>query len=66
VTGARKTVFLLVVHKAEARKVGGALAIDLRREGDVVASQNDLLGLPDSLFKERRRDGALVDIEEVT
>ena len=29
-----------------------------------MASENDLLGLRDPLFEERRRDGALVDIEE--
>jgi len=29
-----------------------------------VASENDLLGLVDPFFEQRRRDGALVDIEE--
>ena len=52
------------MHEAKAREVGGALAIDLRRDGHVVASENDLLGLRDPFFEERRRDRALVDIEE--
>ena len=60
----QKAIFLLVVHEAEAREVGGALAIDLRRDGHVMASENDVLGLRDPFFEERRRDGALVDIEE--
>ena len=29
-----------------------------------MASENDVLGLRDPFFEERRRDGALVDIEE--
>src|SRR6202795_633372 len=62
--GCQKAVFLLVVHEAKAREVCGALAIDLRRDGYVVASENDLLGLRDPFFEERRRDRALVDIEE--
>jgi hypothetical protein len=52
------------VRKTEAREVGGALAIDLRRDGHIMASENDVLGLRDPFFEERRRDGALVDIEE--
>src|SRR5258708_1685488 len=52
------------MHKAEACEVGGALAIDLRRDGHVVVSENDVLGLRDPFFEQRRRDGALVDIEE--
>src|SRR5882762_4610697 len=52
------------MHKAEACDVGGTLAIDLRRDGHVVVSENDVLGLRDPFFEQRRRDGALVDIEE--
>jgi len=33
----KKAFFLLVMHKAEAREVGGTLAIDLRRDGHIVA-----------------------------
>jgi len=50
--------------KAEAREVGGALAIDVRRDRHVVAPENDLLSLRDPFFEEPRRDRALVDIEE--
>src|SRR2546425_12801066 len=52
------------MHKAEACEVGGTLTIDLRGDGHVVVSENDVLGLRDPFFEERRRDGALVDIEE--
>src|SRR5258707_12355179 len=52
------------MHKAEAREVGGTLAIDLRCDGHVVVSENDVLGLRDPFFEKRWRDGALVDIEE--
>jgi len=52
------------VHEAEAREVGGALAIDVRRDRHVVAPENDLLSLRDPFFEEPRRDRALVDIEE--
>jgi hypothetical protein len=54
----------VVVPEAKPRKIGGPLAKDLRRDGHVVASENDLLGLVDPFFEERRRDSALVDIEE--
>src|SRR6202795_1544915 len=62
--GCEKAVFLLVVHEAKAREVCGTLAINLRRDGYVVASENDLLGLRDPFFEQRRGDRALVDIEE--
>jgi hypothetical protein len=62
--GCQKAVFLLVVHEAKAREVGSAFAIDLRRDGYVVASENDLLGLHDPFFEQRRGDRALVYIEE--
>src|SRR5258706_7657887 len=52
------------MHKAEACEVGGTLAIDLRCDGHVVVSENDVLGLRDPFFEQRRRDGALVEIEE--
>src|SRR5437879_8523683 len=52
------------MRKAETREVGGAFAIDLWCDGHVMASENDVLGLRDPFFEERRRDGALVDIEE--
>jgi len=45
-------------------EVGGALAKDFGRDGHVMASENDVLGLGDAVFKERRRDRALIDIEE--
>src|ERR1700685_3241021 len=52
------------MYEAEAREIGGTLAIHIRRYHYIVASENDLLGFGDPLFQERRRDGALVDIEE--
>src|SRR5260221_14641813 len=52
------------MHKAEACEVSGTLAVELRRDGHVVVSENDVLGLRDPFFEQRRRDGALVDIEE--
>src|SRR3984893_3692053 len=54
----------LIVHKPESSEVGGTLPINLRRNGHVVMSENDILGLRDPFFKQRRRDGALIDIEE--
>src|SRR5580658_6064750 len=52
------------MHETEPREVGGALAKDFGLDGHVMASKNDVLGLGDSLFEKRRRDRALVDIEE--
>ncbi len=52
------------MHKTKVRKLGSVLAIDLRRDGHVVAPENIALSLSDPLFEEFRRDGALVDIEE--
>ncbi len=57
-------VFLLVVHETEACEVGGAFAKNFGRDGHVMASENDVFGLRDPVFEERRRDRALVDIEE--
>ena len=54
----------LIVHEPESSEVGGTLTINLRRNGHVVMSENDILGLRDPLLEQRRRDGALVDIEE--
>src|ERR1700730_13793393 len=52
------------MYETEPRKVGSALAKDFGGNGHVMASENDVLSLGDSLFEERRRDRALVDIEE--
>src|ERR1700723_3384319 len=52
------------MHEAQPRKLGGALAKDLGSNRHLMAPENDVLGLCNSLFKERRRDRALVDIEE--
>ena len=42
----------------------GALAVDLRDNGDEVPSHDDLFGLLNAFFKQRRRDGAFIDVEE--
>src|SRR5260221_3688843 len=52
------------MHKAEACEVGGTLTINLRHDGQVVVPENDVLGLRDPFLEQRRRDSALVDIEE--
>src|SRR5258708_26376854 len=52
------------MHKAEACEVGGTLTINLRHDGHVVVPENDVLGLRDPFLEKRRRDSALVDIEE--
>jgi hypothetical protein len=52
------------MHETEAREVCGTFPIDLWRNGYVVVTENDILGLRDPLLEQRRRDGALVDIKE--
>src|SRR5271168_3083519 len=52
------------MHEAEPRELRGALAKDFGSNRYVMAPENDVLGLGNSLFKERRRNRALVDIEE--
>src|SRR3984885_7214603 len=52
------------MHEAQPRKLGGALAKDLGSNRHLMAPENDVLGLGDSLFEQRWRDRALVDIEE--
>src|SRR6266849_10249504 len=52
------------MHETEPREVGGSLTKDLRGESHILASENDLLGFRDPFFEERRRDRALVDVEE--
>src|SRR5580658_3032722 len=52
------------MDKTEAREVGSAFPINLWGDGDIVASEKDLLGFGDPLFKEGWGDRALIDIEE--
>ena len=52
------------MDKTEPREVGGAFSINLWDDSDVVASENDVLSLGNSLFEERWGDRALVDVEE--
>jgi hypothetical protein len=56
--------FLRVVHETESRQILGAIPVDLGRQGYGVAAQDDLLGFENLLFEHRRRNGALVDIEQ--
>src|SRR5579859_6306868 len=52
------------MNETEAREVCGPFPIDQWRNGCVVVTENDILGLRDAPLKQRRRDGAVVDIEE--
>src|ERR1700687_205821 len=52
------------MHKTEAREVCGTFPSELWRNGYVVVTENDILGLRDPSFKQRRRNCALVDIKE--
>src|SRR6202050_3454208 len=52
------------MDKTEPREIGGAFPINLWDDGDIVTSENDVLGLGDPFFEERWGDRALVDIEE--
>ncbi len=56
-------VLFEIVNEAECGEIGGVVAVNVRRNGQVVASQNDLLSLADALLEKRRRDGAFVDVE---
>src|SRR5260221_4628069 len=52
------------MQETESCEGGGTFPIGLWRNGCVVVTENDILGLRDPSFKQRRRDGALVDIKE--
>src|ERR1700733_11146468 len=52
------------MDKTEPREVGGAFAVDFWDNGNIVASENDVLGFGDPFFEEGWGDCALVDIEE--
>src|SRR5208283_424714 len=53
-----------IVCKTEAREIGGSLPKHLCGNGHIVVPKNDVLSLRNPFFKQGRRDGALVDIEE--
>src|SRR5580704_15654941 len=52
------------MHETETGQIRGAVAIDVRRDGHIMASEKNLLGFLNALFKKGRRDRALINIEE--
>src|SRR5258708_24803044 len=52
------------MHETETGQVRGAVAINVRRDGHIVAYEKDLLRFLYALFEKGWRDRALIDIEE--
>src|ERR1700683_3316489 len=52
------------MDKTKPREIGGAFPINLWNDGDIVASEKDVLGFGDPFFEKRWGDRALIDIEE--
>ena len=58
------TVLALEVPEAKAGEIRGALRKHVGGDRHIVTAHDDILGLLDPLFEKRRRDGALIYIEE--
>src|SRR5580704_7287948 len=53
-----------IMNETESHEVADVIAVYVRRNGQVVAAQNDVFGFLDALLKKRRRNGAFVDVEQ--